>query len=55
MYDCDADQDDELSFRVGEVIVVVNEDTNDEEWIEGVIEGDPTRHGLVPKIFVNFL
>ena len=30
MYDCDADNDDELSFQEGEVIVVLREE--EEEW-----------------------
>jgi len=30
LYDCEADNDDELSFREGEVINVISED--EEEW-----------------------
>ena len=30
LYDCEADNDDELSFREGEIIVVLKEE--EEEW-----------------------
>jgi len=30
LYDCEADNDDELSFREGEVINIISED--EEEW-----------------------
>jgi len=30
LYDCDADNDDELSFREGELINIISED--EEEW-----------------------
>lgn len=54
LYDCEADQEDELSFKTGEVITVINEETTDEEWMEGFIEADPSRRGLFPAIFVEF-
>ncbi|CAH4030955.1 unnamed protein product [Pieris brassicae] len=37
LYDCSADNEDELSFREGEVIVVINERTEDDNWMEGQI------------------
>lgn len=55
LYDCEADQADELSFTVGEVILILNEVTNDEDWMEGMIENDPSRRGLFPVIFVEFI
>jgi Arf-GAP/SH3 domain/ANK repeat/PH domain-containing protein len=30
LYDCEADNDDELSFREGEIIIVLREE--EEEW-----------------------
>jgi len=30
LYDCEADNDDELSFREGEIINIISED--EEEW-----------------------
>lgn len=55
LYECVADNDDELSFREGEVIVVVNDRTDDEHWMLGSIEGDPSRRGLFPISFVHML
>ncbi|KAG1696149.1 ArfGAP with SH3 domain, ANK repeat and PH domain-containing protein [Nymphon striatum] len=55
LYDCDADNDDELSFHEGEVIVVTNEQTEDEHWMEGMIEGEPSRRGMFPVSFVHML
>ncbi|XP_059483922.1 arfGAP with SH3 domain, ANK repeat and PH domain-containing protein isoform X2 [Neocloeon triangulifer] len=55
LYSCDQDQPDELSFDEGEVIIITKEETEEESWMEGFIEGDPTRRGLFPVIFVKFL
>lgn len=55
LYDCDADNDDELSFHEGEVILVTNEQTEDEHWMEGMIEGEPSRRGMFPVSFVHML
>lgn len=55
LYDCNADNDDELEFKEGEVLVVLNERTDDENWMEGEIEGDPTRRGMFPVSFVHML
>ncbi|XP_059176162.1 arf-GAP with SH3 domain, ANK repeat and PH domain-containing protein 2-like [Physella acuta] len=51
LYDCDADNEDELTFKEGEIIVVVYEE--EEEWWEGEIEGQPHRRGLFPLSFVT--
>ena len=55
LYDCDADREDELSFEEGEVIVIMKNRTDDEDWMEGMIEGDSSRRGLFPASFVRFL
>ncbi|XP_049875052.1 arfGAP with SH3 domain, ANK repeat and PH domain-containing protein isoform X2 [Pectinophora gossypiella] len=54
LYDCSADNEDELSFREGEVIVVINERTEDDNWMEGQVEGT-TRRGMFPVSFVHML
>ncbi|KAI5639752.1 ankyrin repeats (3 copies) domain-containing protein [Phthorimaea operculella] len=54
LYDCQADNEDELSFREGEVIVVINERTEDDNWMEGQVEGT-TRRGMFPVSFVHML
>jgi Arf-GAP/SH3 domain/ANK repeat/PH domain-containing protein len=55
LYDCDKDQPDELAFEEGEVIIVTKEQTEEDNWMEGMIEGDPTRRGLFPASFVQFI
>lgn len=55
LYDCDADLDDELSFKEGEIIIVLQAETEDGDWMEGEIEGDPKRRGKVPINFVHML
>lgn len=55
LYDCEADNEDELSFREGEIIIVTNEQTDDENWMEGIVEGDPSRCGMFPISFVHML
>lgn len=55
LYDCNADNDDELEFKEGEVLVVLNERTDDENWMEGVVESDPSRRGMFPVSFVHIL
>lgn len=55
LYDCNADNDDELEFKEGEILVVLNERTDDENWMEGVIESDPSRRGMFPVSFVHIL
>ncbi|XP_048451719.1 arf-GAP with SH3 domain, ANK repeat and PH domain-containing protein 1-like isoform X2 [Rhincodon typus] len=53
IYDCQADNDDELTFIEGEVIVVTGEE--DQEWWIGYIEGQPDRSGVFPVSFVHIL
>uniref|UniRef100_UPI00398E8493 arf-GAP with SH3 domain, ANK repeat and PH domain-containing protein 1-like isoform X1 n=2 Tax=Pristiophorus japonicus TaxID=55135 RepID=UPI00398E8493 len=53
IYDCQADNDDELTFIEGEVIVVTGEE--DLEWWIGYIEGQPDRTGVFPVSFVHIL
>lgn len=55
MYDCDADNEDELSFEEGDVIMILAEETEDENWMEGILESDPERRGLFPSSFVHIL
>lgn len=50
IYDCEADNEDELTFRAGEVIIIVGEE--EEDWWEGEIDGEPHRRGVFPKNFV---
>ncbi|ESO83203.1 hypothetical protein LOTGIDRAFT_179801 [Lottia gigantea] len=51
LYDCEADNEDELSFKEGEIIVILREE--EEEWWEGEIEKEPFRRGLFPVSFVK--
>ncbi|RVE56205.1 hypothetical protein OJAV_G00233770 [Oryzias javanicus] len=53
IYNCFADQPDELTFKEGEVIVVEGEE--DHEWWIGHVEGDPGRRGVFPVTFVHFI
>uniref|UniRef100_A0A3Q4BB19 Uncharacterized protein n=1 Tax=Mola mola TaxID=94237 RepID=A0A3Q4BB19_MOLML len=53
IYNCVADNPDELTFSEGEVIVVDGEE--DHEWWLGHIEGDPMRRGAFPVTFVHFI
>uniref|UniRef100_A0A7N6AWU0 ArfGAP with SH3 domain, ankyrin repeat and PH domain 2a n=1 Tax=Anabas testudineus TaxID=64144 RepID=A0A7N6AWU0_ANATE len=53
IYNCIADNPDELTFSEGEVIVVDGEE--DQEWWLGHIEGDPLRRGAFPVTFVHFI
>ncbi|XP_033984534.1 arf-GAP with SH3 domain, ANK repeat and PH domain-containing protein 2a [Trematomus bernacchii] len=53
IYNCIADNPDELTFSEGEVIIVDGEE--DQEWWLGHIEGDPMRRGAFPVTFVHFI
>ncbi|XP_062894016.1 arf-GAP with SH3 domain, ANK repeat and PH domain-containing protein 2a [Mobula hypostoma] len=53
IYNCSADNPDELTFSEGEIIVVDGEE--DPEWWIGHIEGDPKRRGVFPVTFVHFI
>lgn len=55
LYDCDADREDELAFKEGEVITILSEITDDDDWMEGIIEGQPDRRGVFPASFVHVL
>lgn len=55
LYDCNADNDDELEFKEGEILIVLNERTDDDNWMEGEIEGDSSRRGMFPVSFVQML
>ncbi|KAL1253756.1 hypothetical protein QQF64_015985 [Cirrhinus molitorella] len=53
LYNCKADNPDELTFSEGEVIIVDGEE--DKEWWVGHIDGEPTRKGVFPVSFVHFI
>ncbi|XP_027135261.1 arf-GAP with SH3 domain, ANK repeat and PH domain-containing protein 2b [Larimichthys crocea] len=53
IYNCSADNPDELTFSEGEVIVVEGEE--DSEWWVGHVEGEPSRRGVFPVTFVHFI
>uniref|UniRef100_A0A671NYE1 Arf-GAP with SH3 domain, ANK repeat and PH domain-containing protein 2-like n=1 Tax=Sinocyclocheilus anshuiensis TaxID=1608454 RepID=A0A671NYE1_9TELE len=53
LYNCHADNLDELTFSEGEVIIVDGEE--DKEWWVGHIDGEPTRKGVFPVSFVHFI
>ncbi|CAL8314145.1 unnamed protein product [Lota lota] len=53
IYNCLADNPDELTFSEGEVIIVEGEE--DPEWWIGHIEAEPARRGVFPLTFVHFI
>uniref|UniRef100_A0A3P8TMZ3 ArfGAP with SH3 domain, ankyrin repeat and PH domain 2b n=1 Tax=Amphiprion percula TaxID=161767 RepID=A0A3P8TMZ3_AMPPE len=53
IYNCFADNPDELTFSEGEVIVVEGEEDN--VWWIGHVEGEPGRRGVFPVTFVHFI
>ncbi|XP_022052630.2 arf-GAP with SH3 domain, ANK repeat and PH domain-containing protein 2b [Acanthochromis polyacanthus] len=53
IYNCSADNPDELTFSEGEVIVVEGEEDN--VWWIGHVEGEPSRRGVFPVTFVHFI
>ncbi|CAN9508000.1 unnamed protein product [Ophioblennius macclurei] len=53
IYDCQADNVDELTFSEGEVIIVEGEE--DSEWWIGHVEAEPSRRGVFPVTFVHFI
>ncbi|XP_075001180.1 arf-GAP with SH3 domain, ANK repeat and PH domain-containing protein 2 isoform X2 [Calonectris borealis] len=53
IYNCVADNPDELTFSEGDIIVVDGEE--DQEWWIGHIDGDPSRKGAFPVSFVHFI
>ncbi|XP_075237348.1 arfGAP domain of ASAP isoform X2 [Lycorma delicatula] len=46
LYDCSADNEDELSFKAGDIIIVTSTSTEDDNWLEGALEKDPTKRGI---------
>jgi hypothetical protein len=50
-FDCAADHADELSFLEGETVIVVQK--LDDDWWFGHIEGDESRAGVFPRIYVE--
>ncbi|KAM9156007.1 arf-GAP with SH3 domain, ANK repeat and PH domain-containing protein 2 isoform 2-T2 [Pangshura tecta] len=52
IYNCVADNPDELTFSEGDIIVVDGEE--DQEWWIGHIDGEPNRKGAFPVSFVHF-
>ncbi|KAA0708559.1 Arf-GAP with SH3 domain, ANK repeat and PH domain-containing protein 2 [Triplophysa tibetana] len=53
LYNCLADNPDELSFTEGEVIIVHGEE--DKDWWVGHVDGDPNRKGAFPVSFVHLI
>ncbi|XP_074607779.1 arf-GAP with SH3 domain, ANK repeat and PH domain-containing protein 2-like isoform X2 [Acropora palmata] len=54
LYDCEADNDDELTFQEGDIILVTG-NAEDAEWWMGEIEGKPQLSGVFPISFVRVL
>ena len=55
LYDCQADQLDELTFKENDLIVILKQITEDNLWMEGYIAGNPIRKGLFPESFVKMI
>ncbi|MFH4982677.1 hypothetical protein AB6A40_009386 [Gnathostoma spinigerum] len=57
LYDCEADNPDELSFRQGDTIVVSKEKIAGENdtWMEGYLLNNPQTRGMFPVTFVTFI
>lgn len=55
LYDCSADNEDELSFSEGDTIIITNMTTEDENWMEGCLERNPSSKGMFPISFVHML
>ncbi|XP_071968332.1 arf-GAP with SH3 domain, ANK repeat and PH domain-containing protein 1-like [Engystomops pustulosus] len=53
LFDCTADREDELTFTIGEIIVVTEEE--DQNWWNGYIDGQLHRRGVFPASFVHIL
>uniref|UniRef100_A0A0X3NVM2 Arf-GAP with SH3 domain, ANK repeat and PH domain-containing protein 1 n=1 Tax=Schistocephalus solidus TaxID=70667 RepID=A0A0X3NVM2_SCHSO len=53
LYDCEAENADELTFRKDEVICIVK--SVEPDWWEGYIEDSPSRRGLFPVPYVKLL
>ena len=55
LYDCQADNEDELTFEEDDIIIIINHETEDENWMEGYVTNNPTKRGLFPVSFVNMI
>ncbi|OQR71034.1 130 kDa phosphatidylinositol 4, partial [Tropilaelaps mercedesae] len=55
LYNCRADADDELSFNEGDIILITKEKTEDEDWMEGMLQGGNGKKALFPVSFVNMI
>jgi Arf-GAP/SH3 domain/ANK repeat/PH domain-containing protein len=55
LYDCQADNEDELTFAEDAIIIIINHETEDENWMEGYLINNPTKRGLFPVSFVNMI
>lgn len=55
VYSCKADNDDELTFEEGDIIVIMKQITEDVLWMEGFLFNNPTKRGLFPESFVNII
>uniref|UniRef100_A0A8D8M2C7 Arf-GAP with SH3 domain, ANK repeat and PH domain-containing protein 1 n=1 Tax=Cacopsylla melanoneura TaxID=428564 RepID=A0A8D8M2C7_9HEMI len=55
LYDCSADNEDELSFREGDILRVLSSCPDDDNWMEGMLEHDPGSRGMFPISFVQML
>ena len=55
LYDCQADNEDELTFEEDDIIIIINHETEDENWMEGYKATNPTKRGLFPVSFVNMI
>ena len=55
LYDCQADNEDELTFEEDDIIIIINHVTEDENWMEGYLTTNPTKRGLFPVSFVNMI
>ncbi|KAL7054884.1 hypothetical protein AAHC03_024465 [Spirometra sp. Aus1] len=53
LYDCEAENPDELTFRKDEVICIVR--SVEPDWWEGYIEDAPLRRGLFPVPYIQLL
>ncbi|CAH8866585.1 unnamed protein product [Trichobilharzia szidati] len=51
LYDCEAENSDELTFSRGEIIQIC--DKPDDDWWEGVIHSDKNRRGMFPVTYVK--
>ena len=44
-----------MTFEEGDIILILAEETEDDNWMEGVLETEPDRRGLFPSSFVHML